>query len=188
MVKIAIFASGSGSNFENIVEQIEQGKLQHITITALYVDKANAFAIQRAERHNIPVHINEPKDFESKVRYEQQLVDLLQQEQVEWIILAGYMRLIGETLLSAFEGKILNIHPSLLPKYKGIDAIGQAFNSGDKVTGSTVHYVDSGMDTGEIIAQQQCDISTDDTKESLEEKVKQLEYDLYPSVIAKIVK
>ncbi|MBO1198925.1 phosphoribosylglycinamide formyltransferase [Staphylococcus simiae] len=188
MVKIAIFASGSGSNFENIVEHVEQGKLKDITITALYVDKANAYAVHRAEKHHIPVHINEPKDFESKIHYEQKLVDLLHQEQVEWIILAGYMRLIGDTLLNAFEGKILNIHPSLLPKYKGIDAIGQAFNSGDNITGSTVHYVDSGMDTGEIIAQQQCDISTDDTIETLEDKVKQLEYNLYPKVIAKIVK
>ncbi|MFX1815780.1 formyltransferase family protein, partial [Staphylococcus aureus] len=88
----------------------------------------------------------------------------------------------------SFEGKILNIHPSLLPKYKGIDAIGQAYHSGDTITGSTVHYVDSGMDTGEIIEQRQCDIRPDDSKEQLEEKVKKLEYELYPSVIAKIVK
>ena len=94
----------------------------------------------------------------------------------------------GPDLLNAYEGKILNIHPSLLPKYKGKDAIGQAFYSGDKETGSTVHYVDSGMDTGEIIEQRKCDIKPDDTKEALEERVKQLEYELYPSVIAKVIK
>ena len=98
------------------------------------------------------------------------------------------MRLIGEDILTAYPHKILNIHPSLLPKYKGIDAIGQAFRSGDSITGSTVHYVDSGMDTGEIIEQRQCDIKTDDTIEMLEERVKQLEYQLYPSVIAKIIR
>ena len=82
------------------------------------------------------------------------------------------MRLVSEDLLHAYEGRMLNIHPSLLPKYKGLDAIGQAYESGDKVTGSTVHFVDSGMDTGEIIEQQQCDIKPDDTKEDLEERVK----------------
>ena len=136
----------------------------------------------------VMVHINEPKDFENKAEYEQKLIQLLHSEEVEWIILAGYMRLVGPDLLNAYEGKILNIHPSLLPKYKGKDAIGQAFNSGDKETGSTVHYVDSGMDTGEIIEQRKCDIKPDDTKEALEERVKQLEYELYPSVIAKVIK
>lgn len=93
-----------------------------------------------------------------------------------------------EDILKAYPHKILNIHPSLLPKFKGIDAIGQAFRSGDSITGSTVHYVDNGMDTGEIIEQRQCDIRTDDTIETLEERVKQLEYELYPSVIAKIIR
>lgn len=118
------------------------------------------------------MYINEPKQFDSKAAYEQHLVTLLNKDKVEWIILAGYMRLIGPDLLASFEGKILNIHPSLLPKYKGIDAIGQAYHSGDTITGSTVHYVDSGMDTGEIIEQRQCDIRPDDSKEQLEEKVK----------------
>ncbi|MGZ1782693.1 phosphoribosylglycinamide formyltransferase [Staphylococcus argenteus] len=188
MVKIAIFASGSGSNFENIVEHVESGKLENIEITALYTDHHDALCIDRAKRHQIPVYVNEPKQFSSKAHYEQHLVTLLNKDDVEWIILAGYMRLIGPGLLTSYEGKILNIHPSLLPKYKGIDAIGQAYQSGDSITGSTVHYVDSGMDTGEIIEQRQCDIRPGETKEQLEEKVKRLEYELYPSVIAKIVK
>ncbi len=162
MVKIAIFASGSGSNFENIVEHVESGKLENIEVTSLYTDHQNAFCIDRAKKHDIPVYINEPKKFDSKAAYEQHLVTLLNEDKVEWIILAGYMRLIGPDLLASFEGKILNIHPSLLPKYKGIDEIGQAYHSGDTITGSTVHYVDSGMDTGEIIEQRQCDIRPDD--------------------------
>lgn len=125
MVKIAIFASGSGSNFENIVEHVESGKLENIEVTALYTDHQNAFCIDRAKKHDIPVYINEPKQFDSKAAYEQHLVTLLNKDKVEWIILAGYMRLIGPDLLASFEGKILNIHPSLLPKYKGIDAIGK---------------------------------------------------------------
>lgn len=188
MTKVAIFASGSGSNFENIAQRVQDGRLDNIEITALYVDHDDAFAIERAEKLNIPVHVTLPKTFDSKSDYEQRLLELLKEEEVEWIILAGYMRLIGPDLLNAYEGRILNIHPALLPKYKGIDAIGQAFESGDKVTGSTVHYVDSGMDTGEIIEQSQCDIYPDDTKAQLEERIKNLEYELYPKVIAKIIR
>ncbi len=99
MVKIAIFASGSGSNFENIVEHVESGKLENIEVTALYTDHQNAFCIDRAKKHDIPVYINEPKQFDSKAAYEQHLVTLLNEDKVEWIILAGYMRLIGPDLL-----------------------------------------------------------------------------------------
>ncbi|AMY05183.1 phosphoribosylglycinamide formyltransferase [Staphylococcus condimenti] len=188
MTKVAVFASGSGSNFENIAQRIQDGRLDNIEITALYVDHDDAYAIQRAEKLDIPVHITLPKTFNSKKEYEQQLLKLLKQEKVEWIVLAGYMRLIGADLLDAYEGRILNIHPALLPKYKGIDAIGQAYESGDKVTGTTVHFVDSGMDTGEIIEQSQCDIYPDDTKEQLEDRIKHLEYELYPKVIANIIR
>ena len=169
MVKIAIFASGSGSNFENIVDHVESGKLENIEVTALYTDHQNAFCIDRAKSTIYLCILMNQNNLIQKA-YEQHLVTLLNKDKVEWIILAGYMRLIGPDLLASFEGKILNIHPSLLPKYKGIDAIGQAYHSGDTITGSTVHYVDSGMDTGEIIEQRQCDIRPDDSKEQLEEK------------------
>ena len=96
------------------------------------------------------------------------------------------MKLIGEHILNAYDRRILNIHPSLLPKFKGKDAIGQAFDSGETVTGTTVHYVDSGMDTGEIIEQRSCKIYPDDTKEQLEERIKEIEHQLYPEVIAKL--
>lgn len=188
MTKIAIFASGSGSNFENIVKCVDEGKLPNIEVTALYTDNANAQCIERAKKFNIPVHVILPKNYDSKSLYEQELLKHLSEEGVQWIVLAGYMRLVGKELLETYDGFILNIHPSLLPKYKGLDAIGQAFESGDSVTGSTVHYVDSGMDTGEIIEQQQCDIKPNDTKEILEERVKNLEYELYPRVIAKVIK
>lgn len=119
MVKVAIFASGSGSNFENIARHVQQGHLEDIDITALYTDHHDAYCVNRAEQLGIPVHINEPKHFESKSHYEQHLLSLLSAEGVQWIVLAGYMRLIGEDILTAYPHKILNIHPSLLPKYKG---------------------------------------------------------------------
>ncbi|MCS4486690.1 phosphoribosylglycinamide formyltransferase [Staphylococcus americanisciuri] len=187
MVKIAIFASGSGTNFDNIMRRIAKGELAHIEVTALYTDQPTAPCVTLGHEHHITVHTFTPKSYHSKEAYELDVLAKLQDEQVEWIVLAGYMRLIGQTLLDAYEGKILNIHPSLLPKYKGIDAVGQALNNGENETGSTVHYVDAGMDTGQIIAQRTCPIYQDDTKATLENRIKALEYELYPEVIQEII-
>ena len=187
MTKIAIFASGSGSNFESIMSKIKQGELPNIEVTSLYTDQVNAYCIERARKYHLDVHINELKNFDSKADYERKIIEWLTSEKVEWIVLAGYMKLIGENILRAYDKRILNIHPSLLPKYKGKDAIGQALASGDTITGSTVHYVASGMDTGEIIEQRQCDIYPDDNKSDLEERIKAIEHELYPEVISKII-
>ena len=187
MTKIAIFASGSGSNFESIMSKIKQGELPNIEVTSLYTDQVNAYCIERARKYHLDVHINELKNFDSKADYRGKIIEWLTSEKVEWIVLAGYMKLIGENILRAYDKRILNIHPSLLPKYKGKDAIGQALASGDTITGSTVHYVDSGMDTGEIIEQRQCDIYPDDNKSDLEERIKAIEHELYPEVISKII-
>lgn len=187
MTKIAIFASGSGSNFESIMSKIKQGELPNIEVTSLYTDQVNAYCIERARKYHLDIHINELKNFDSKADFERKIIEWLTSEKVEWIVLAGYMKLIGENILRAYDKRILNIHPSLLPKYKGKDAIGQALASGDTITGSTVHYVDSGMDTGEIIEQRQCDIYPDDNKSDLEERIKAIEHELYPEVISKII-
>ncbi|MGV3243648.1 phosphoribosylglycinamide formyltransferase [Staphylococcus sp. 11261D007BR] len=187
MKKIAIFASGSGTNFDNIMQRISSQQLEGIEVTALYTDQPKAACVALAEKHNVPVHTYQPRTYESKEAYEKEVLQQLTSENVEWIVLAGYMRLIGPTLLKAYEGHILNIHPSLLPKYKGKDAVLQALNSGDDVTGTTVHYVDEGMDTGQIIEQRQCPIYSDDTQAQLEQRIKTLEYELYPEVIQKII-
>lgn len=188
MVKVAIFASGSGTNFDNIMRRVKAGELSHIEVTALYTDQPTAACVQLGEQHGLTVHTLSPKTYQNKQAYEADVLSKLKAEQVEWIILAGYMRLIGKTLLDAYEGRILNIHPSLLPKYKGIDAVGQALNNGENETGSTVHYVDAGMDTGQIIAQRTCPIYKDDTKATLENRIKALEYELYPEVIQQIIR
>ncbi|MCG3413573.1 phosphoribosylglycinamide formyltransferase [Staphylococcus massiliensis] len=187
MIKVAIFASGSGSNFENIMARVNDGTLSNIEVTSLVVDKKDAYAIERARKFDVPVHVVLPKSFESKEAYEAEILSYLKEEGVEWVVLAGYMRLIDTTLLDAYEGRMLNIHPSLLPKHKGKDAIGQALESGDTKSGSTVHYVDSGMDTGEIIEQMSCEIEDGETKASLESKIKAIEYELYPKVIKSII-
>ena len=111
----------------------------------------------------------------------------LRDHQIDFIILAGYMRLIGDTLLNAYENKIVNIHPSLLPAFPGKDAIGQAYRAGVKVTGVTVHYVDAGMDTGPIIAQQAVEVAYGDTEDMIAEKIHKVEHVLYPKVIQELV-
>lgn len=130
--------------------------------------------IKRAEQFNIPVFSFRAKDYASKAEFEQEIVERLREARVDFIFLAGYMRLIGDTLLNAYRGKIVNIHPSLLPAFPGKDAIGQAFNARVKIAGVTVHFVDEGMDTGPIIDQESVRMAGDETRESLQKKFKQL--------------
>lgn len=182
MKKIAVFASGSGSNFQAIIEAVKNGQLG-ADIRLLVCDKAGAYAIERAKKENIPYFVFQAKEYASKDQYELEILENLKKQEVDLIVLAGYMRLIGTTLLSEFEGRIINIHPSLLPAFPGKDAIGQALEANVKVSGVTIHYVDSGMDTGPIIAQKAVELSEDETVESLQEKIHRIEHELYPKVI-----
>lgn len=185
MKKIAVFASGSGSNFQSIADSIKEGSLQ-AEIVLLVCDQPSAYVIERAKKENIPSFVFSAKAYESKVAFEKEILSLLQERQAEFIILAGYMRLIGETLLAAYSHKIINIHPSMLPAFPGKDAIGQAFNAGVKKTGVTVHYVDEGMDTGPIIDQRAVEVKEDDTRETLQKRIQETEHILYPDVLKRI--
>lgn len=186
MKKLAVFASGNGSNFQAILDEVKSGALE-AEISVVVCDKPKAGVIARAEAANIPVFCFIPKEYETKAQFEQEILDVLQKHQIDFVILAGYMRLIGETLLTSYESRIINIHPSLLPSFPGKDAIGQAYEAGVKVTGVTVHYVDAGMDTGPIIAQKAVEISKEDTAESIAEKIHAVEHVLYPKVIQELV-
>ncbi|GEN83704.1 phosphoribosylglycinamide formyltransferase [Sporosarcina luteola] len=150
--KIAIFASGSGSNYEVLERACREGELD-AEIALVMTDKPASFVVERARQTEIRVVALEPKAFPTKRAFEETVLRILREEGVEWIVLAGYMRLIGPTLLAAYPSRIVNIHPSLLPAFPGKDAIGQAIAHGVKVTGVTVHLVDEGMDTGPILAQ-----------------------------------
>ncbi|MFD3447594.1 phosphoribosylglycinamide formyltransferase [Microbacteriaceae bacterium 4G12] len=186
MNRIAVFASGSGSNFQAIIDAVEAGKLDaHICL--LVCDKQEAKAIERARKHGISVFSFSPKSYSSKETFEREILQQLQDLNVDWIILAGYMRLIGTTLLTSYKGRIVNIHPSLLPSFPGKDAIGQAFAAGVKITGITIHYVDEGMDTGPIIAQEAVRVTGDDTRESLQMKIQAVEHSLYVETIRKLL-
>ncbi|MCQ6280531.1 phosphoribosylglycinamide formyltransferase [Bacillus sp. EB600] len=182
MKNIAVFASGSGSNFQAIIDAIQAGKLDaHVTL--LVCDHQDAFVVERAKKLGIPSFVFQAKQYSSKEAYEKEIILELTNRDVDFVVLAGYMRILGPTLLSGYEGRIVNIHPSLLPAFPGKDAIGQALRAGVKESGVTVHYVDEGMDTGPIIAQKSVSIDANDTLESLQTKIHAIEHMLYPAVL-----
>lgn len=184
MKKIAVFASGNGSNFQSIVDHIKEGNLNaHLAL--LVCDKPGAKVIERAKKAGIPSFVFHPKEYQNKSHFETEILQQLKNFEVDLIVLAGYMRLIGPTLLNEYEGKIINIHPSLLPSFPGKNAIEQALEAGVKITGVTIHYVDEGMDTGPIIAQRAIEISEDDNAETLANKIHKIEHTFYPEIIQK---
>ncbi|MED3563592.1 phosphoribosylglycinamide formyltransferase [Bacillus xiapuensis] len=182
MKRIAVFASGSGSNFQAIIDVVQSGELK-ADISLLICDKPGAFAVQRANAARIPSFVFSAKDYSTKEAYETEILAELKRHGVELVILAGYMRLIGPTLLREYQGRIVNIHPSLLPAFPGKDAIGQALAAKAEWSGVTIHYVDEGMDTGPIIVQERVRLDENETRESLQNKIHAIEHKLYPAII-----
>lgn len=185
-MRVAILASGNGSNFEALAHQFQAGLLPG-DLAFVFSDHHNAYVIERARRLNVRAYSFEVKEFANKVAYEEALLQLLQEQEIDLIVLAGYMRIIGKTLLSHYSNRILNIHPSLLPSFPGLHGIKDAYEYGVKVTGVTVHLVDDGVDTGPIISQEPVMILPEDTLESLEEKIHQTEHRLYPKVLRDVL-
>jgi len=187
MIKnLAIFASGAGSNFNAIANAIDSGRLNaRIAILVSDCPKSGAVAIARSR--GINVFAFNPKEYPHKEAYERIICNILRENAIDLIILAGYMRIIGLTLLQSYSQRIINIHPSLLPKYKGIDAIGQALNAREKYTGVTIHYVDEGIDTGTIIAQKRLRIRKGENRGELEKRIHKIEHQLYPQTIKKLL-
>lgn len=186
MMRIAIFASGNGSNFEAIAQSIEKKEIKG-EIAVLFCDQKNAYVLERAAKYQVPARTFSPKDFTNKAAYEDEIKRLMHAFDVELIVLAGYMRIVGPTLLEAFPKKIINLHPSLLPSFPGLHGIRDAFNYGVKVSGITIHYIDEGVDTGPIIAQATTKVTDEDTLEILEEKIHKLEHYWYPKVLGEIM-
>ncbi|CAH0284811.1 Phosphoribosylglycinamide formyltransferase [Peribacillus sp. Bi96] len=185
MKRLAVFASGNGSNFQSITDAIKSGTLE-AEICLVVCDREDAYVLERAKLENINLFSFSPKNYANKAEFETEILEKLRQHDVDFIILAGYMRLIGPTLLQKYSQRIVNIHPSLLPSFPGKDAIGQAFDAGVKETGVTVHYVDDGMDTGPIIAQKTVPILDGDTKDILQKRIQETEHDMYPSVLQQL--
>ena len=184
MVNIAIFASGNGSNFENIIQEINNGHVNNAVCKVLIIDKEHAYAKERAEKLHIPcVYVN-PKAYAGKEPYEQKILSILKEHQVELIVLAGYMRFIGKVLLESFPRRIINLHPAYLPNFPGAHSIQDAYEAKVDFTGVTVHFVDEGTDTGPIILQKAVEVEQDDTPEMLQRRVmEQAEWKILPEAI-----
>jgi phosphoribosylglycinamide formyltransferase-1 len=181
--RIAVFASGEGSNFQALVDAARNGGLG-ASIDLLVCDKPASRVVQRAQDAGVECHLFTPKNYDSREAYEAEIVEVLESKNIDLVVLAGYMRLLTSVVVDRYAGRLINIHPSLLPAFAGKDAIGQALEYGVKITGVTVHFVDGGMDTGPIIAQHPVPILPEDTAESVSHSIHAAEQQLYPEVVS----
>jgi phosphoribosylglycinamide formyltransferase-1 len=188
-LRLGVLGSGKGSNFRAIMKGINEGRLE-AEVRIVISDVEDAGILKLAREFHVPSRFVKPGKFRTKLEpeIEQEIVRSLQEVGVELVVLAGFMRVIKQVLLSAFAGNIINIHPSLLPKFPGLEAWTQALNAHEQVTGCTVHYVDAGVDTGQILAQQTVPILANDTSEQLHARIQAAEHSLLPAVIAAIAK
>ncbi|MDR1592602.1 MAG: phosphoribosylglycinamide formyltransferase [Prevotellaceae bacterium] len=185
MTRIAIFASGNGSNFEAILRACQSGTVA-AEVVVLLCDNPQAYVVERAKKHHIPTFLFDPKAYASKAACEATICAELIERQISLICLAGYMRIVGKTLLNAYPKRILNIHPSLLPAFKGAHAIDDAYAFGVKVFGVTVHLIDDTIDGGTIIAQRAFEYYGND-RNLIEARIHAIEHDLYPEAINLII-
>ncbi len=185
-MRVAVLASGNGTNFEVIAKHYQKGDLPG-ELALLFCNHPDAPVMARAAKFKVPAAAFTVKECGGKEAYEDRLLALLKEYQIDFIALAGYLRVVGPTILDAFPNRIVNLHPALLPAYPGLHSIERAFNAGDKQTGVTVHYIDAGLDSGPIIAQEAVPILPTDTVDSLEARVHQTEHRLYPAVLKQVL-
>lgn len=182
MKNIAVFASGKGTNFGAIIRGVKKGKIK-ANLSLLVCDNPKARAIGRAKRAGVKVALIKREDFANKKDFEAKIIAHLEENKIDLIVLAGFMRLLSPEFVSKYQGRILNIHPALLPSFRGTQGLKDAFEYGAKVTGVTVHFVDEKIDHGPIILQKEVKIEEDDTLETLEKKIHKIEHRLYPEAI-----
>ncbi len=189
MITLGIIGSGRGSNGAAILREIEAGRLL-ARVGVIVSDVESAGILDLARAHGVPAVYLPPGPFKTKLDpdTERHLVEILRAHGVDLVVLAGFMRLLKQPMVEAFPRRIINIHPSLLPKFPGLAAWEQALAAGEKETGCTIHHVDLGMDTGAPIAQQTVPILPGDTPETLHARIQQAEHALYPQVIARLAK
>ncbi|MDP2941877.1 MAG: phosphoribosylglycinamide formyltransferase [Candidatus Omnitrophota bacterium] len=181
-MKIAVFVSGRGTNFSAIARAVKKGRIR-AKLALLVCDNPRAGALSRARRAGVKIALVERKNFAGKDEFEQKISEYLAAEKIDLIVLAGFMRLLSPQFVRRYSGRVLNIHPSLLPAFKGTAGIKEAFDYGVRITGVTAHLVDEELDHGPIILQQAVKIAPSDTLESLEAKIHCLEHRLYPEAI-----
>ncbi len=181
-LRIGVLASGRGSNLQAIIDAIEAGKLD-CRLAVVVSDRADARALERARKHGAEAVFLAPKAHGSREAFDQAVLAVLADHRVELVCLAGYMRVLSPTFVSALPGQIMNIHPALLPSFPGLHAQRQALRHGVKISGATVHFVDEGVDTGPIICQAAVPVKEDDTEETLAARILVEEHQLYPRAI-----
>lgn len=184
---LAVFCSGFGSNFQALAEAVRKKKLKRARIALMVSDRPGAYAVRRAHRFGIPVFVLNPRLFKTREAYEKVLTRVLKSQGVELVVLAGYMRILTPYFIRAYKNRVVNIHPSLLPAFKGAHAIRDAFDARVKETGVTVHFVTAEVDAGPILLQKKVKISKNGTLASLEKKIHQVEHRLYPEAIQKFI-
>jgi len=183
--KLAVLVSGRGSNLQAIIDSIDRKELDaHLSI--VISNTKDAMALKRAEKHGIKTIFIDPSTYLNSKEYDKALVLKLKEFSIDLICLAGYMRILGEEVIQTFEKKIINIHPSLLPAFPGLNAQKQAINHGVKFSGCTVHFVDSGVDNGPIILQAVVPVYDNDDEKSLSKRILEQEHYLYPKAIKMI--
>ena len=182
MLTLGVLASGRGSNFQSIIDSIESGFLDAKT-AVLITDNPDAYAIERAKKHNIESLVLKPRDFADKNAYYSYIAGEFKKRGVELVILAGFMRVVGKALIEQYRNKTMNIHPALLPSFPGLHGQKQAADYSVKISGCTVHFVDEGMDTGPIIIQAAVPSYHDDTEDSLSERILKQEHRIFPYAI-----
>lgn len=187
-MKLVVLASNRGSNFNAIAEAMKAGKIPGSQIVALVCNREGAPVLDLAKRHGIASHCLASKAFADRKTYEEKLLALLQSLRPDYVCLAGYMLLLGPAIIRAFPSKILNIHPSLLPAFRGLGAVRQALEAGVKRTGCTVHFVTEKMDDGPILAQTEVEVRPGDTEATLSARILEVEHPTYVAALAKLAK
>ena len=181
-MKFAVFASGNGSNLAVIIEAVKSGDIK-AELALVFSNRRKALALKRAEEAGIKTLVMDPKHYATKQSYERDMIIHLKEEGIDFIVLAGYMRILTPFFIKNYPSRIFNIHPSLLPSFKGMEGIKDTLTYGCKVGGVTVHFVDDKMDHGPIILQETVKITEDETLETLTEKIHKLEHKMYPKAV-----
>lgn len=180
--RVAVFASGNGSNFQVLIDRVRSGALD-VRLELLVSDKPQSRAVARAREAGIDTFVFSPKDYPSREAYETEILAELNRRGIDLVVLAGYMRLLTNVLVEPYYGRMINLHPALLPSFKGARAVADALRCGVKVTGCTVHFVSLEMDSGPIIAQQAVEVREDDSEETLAARIHAAEHELLPRAV-----
>lgn len=181
-MNIAILCSGSGTNLQAIIDSVKNGYIP-AKIALVVSDNKDAFALTRAKNARVDTLVLNPKDFKTRETFDREIIKNLKKKNVELIVLAGFMRIMSSHFIRQYKNRIMNIHPALLPSFKGVNGIKDALEYGVKVTGATVHFVDERLDHGPIILQRAVEVKDNDTEETLLERVHKEEHKIYPEAI-----